>query len=404
MRILLGYAWTKSPILGKAHYERLAARLQKAGIDIDPFVLTLNPPGDRLGWPELDRRWKTGDRKLLSLYESLSRTLEKYDVFLNFNGINVHPDLLPMLPTFNVYSCSDDPESSDDLSKPVAASYDLCLVGNIAEVETYRSWGVKNARWWPLGFRADDYDPTLTKERILNGERDVNLALVCERLTAYRRERVDRVALHFPEGAFYGPGWPAGFLPEEQRVPLLQRTKVGINIHNSTGPINFRTFYLPANGVLQVCDNKRHLQQIYELGKEAVGFETIEEAIDLCDYYLTHDDERRMIAAAGWERAVRDYSEVACFQQVITTVNELQGSRREPQRAFDVETLRRQTAARRLLSHATAPAWFSFQQARRILRGGMRRAVRAFWNVRYSVRRARLESRERSTAPAAVRK
>ncbi len=64
----------------------------------------------------------------------------------------------------------------------------------------------------------------------------------------------------------------------------MQRTRVGINIHNSTGPINFRTFYLPANGVLQICDNKSHLGRIFELGREVVGYQEIAEAIELCRY------------------------------------------------------------------------------------------------------------------------
>ena len=101
-------------------------------------------------------------------------------------------------------------------------------------------------------------------------------------------------------------------------MALLQRTKIGINIHNSTGPINLRTYYLPANGVMQICDNKSYLGKVFELNKEVVGFDTIDEAIELCHYYLMHDDERRKIAAAGWERVLLDYNEVAILRLVKT--------------------------------------------------------------------------------------
>ena len=329
MRILLGYSWGRSPVCMKTLYEEWTSRLRFAGIEVYPFCLTLNPPGERLSWRELDRRWKIGDRQLLSMYEHLAAALESCDVFLNYNGINVHPDFVTRLPTYNVYSCFDDPESSEDLSRPVAAAYDLAMVGNIAEVETYRGWGVSEVRWWPLGFRFSDFDPTLTRQQILDGYRDVNVALLCERRTHFRRQRVDQFALAFPEGAYYGLGWPEGFLDESMRVPLLQRTRVGINIHNSTGPINFRTYYLPANGVLQICDNKANLQKVYVLGKEALGYDTIEEAIDLCRYYLTHDAERRCLAAAGWDRALRDYSEVPCFRRLVDAVGELNGKKKK---------------------------------------------------------------------------
>ncbi|HXI22976.1 MAG TPA: glycosyltransferase [Pyrinomonadaceae bacterium] len=323
MRILLGHVDYEHPTSIRAWYESWLARLRASGIAVDAFCLTIDQKKPLFGWPELDQLWQTGDRQLLGMYEQLARRLESYDVFVNYNGINVHPEFVSQLDTFNVYGCFDDPEASENLSRPVAAAYDLAMVGNIAELDTYRSWGVRNVRHWPLGFRVDDYDPRLTRERILNGERDVDLALTCERETAYRRERLDKFAAAFPRGAYFGKGWPNGFLPEDERVPLYQRTRLGINIHNSTGPINFRTFILPANGVMQICDNKSHLGKIYELGKEAAGFETIEEAIELGHYYLDHDDERRRIAAAGWERAVRDYNEVAVFQRMMAGVAEL---------------------------------------------------------------------------------
>ncbi len=314
--------------------------MRASGIAVDGFCLTLDPRKPNFWWPELEALWRRGDKKLLMMYEVLARRLEDYDVFVNFNGINLHPDFVRQLPTFNVYGCFDDPESSDHLSRPVAASYDLAMVGNVAAVDAYRSWGVKEARFWPLGFRADDYDPTLTREQILSGGRDVDIALTCERVTEWRKERVDKFAAAFPEGKYYGKGWPNGFLPEEKRVSLYQRTKIGINIHNSTGPINFRTYILPANGVMQVCDNKSHLSQIFA-NTEAVGFDTIEEAIDVCHYYLLHDDERRRIAAAGWERALRDYNEVAVFKLMIDYVEQLRTPTRK-QSESPVIYLRRQ--------------------------------------------------------------
>lgn len=323
MRILLGFNYYNYPGWDvKAWVDAWLGRLRAAGFHVDSYPLNLNPPGDCLYWPELDLRWRRGDKKLLNMYEKLARTLENYDVFVNWNGINIHPDFVPHLPTFNVYSCFDDPELSELLSKPVAAAYDLAMVGNIAELDTYRSWGVKEVRHWPLGFFASDYDPSLTREKILNEERDIDITLLCT-YHGLRADRINKFAAAFPHGCYYGKGWPNGFLPEGQRVSLYQRTKIGPNFHLSTGPINFRTFILPANGVMQICDNKSHLGKLFELGKEVIGFDTVEEAIELCRYYLNHDAERREIAAAGWERAIRDYNEVATFQILERAVKDL---------------------------------------------------------------------------------
>ena len=45
-----------------------------------------------------------------------------------------------------------------------------------------------------------------------------------------------------------GRGWRAGYLPEQEKVALYGRSKIGWNVHNSVGPCNIRTFALPANG------------------------------------------------------------------------------------------------------------------------------------------------------------
>lgn len=370
MKILLGYSYYRSPVDIRGWVDAWLARLRVAGIDVHGFPLTIDPPGPALTWPELERDWQRGDRKLLSMYEQLAKISEDYEIFVNWNGINLHPDFVAQLPTFNVYGCFDDPESSDLLSKPVAAAYDLAMVGNIAELESYRKWGVKQVRFWPLGFRVDDYDPFLTAEHILIGSRDVDIALLCEREMGWRRQRVDRFANAFPDGCYYGKGWPRGYLDEAERVPLLQRTKIGPNFHNSTGPVNFRTYILPANGVLQICDNRSHLSKLFDLNKEVIGFDTVEEAIDLCRYYLAHDEERRQIAAAGWVRAVRDYNEIAVFNLVEKYVHEIQPAKASSawRASLYVRKHRRRTLGKQVMDLAKKHSSLLRNFARRVLK------------------------------------
>lgn len=324
LKIVLGYPDFPSNVYGDVggKTREYIQRLNKAGFDVEGVCLTLNPPAHRLSWFDLDRMWKTGDKLLLDLYEKLERVLDGKDVFINQVGINLHPDFVRELSVFTVYQCFDDPESSKDLSQPVATAYDLCLVGNIAEVDRYRSWGVKNVKWQPLGIMDEFYDKKLTFNQVLNQERDVDIFMIADRLSPWRKRRLDVLADAFPNAHFYGQGWERGFLPVNQEISYLQRTKICPNLHNSTGPINHRTFYLPANGVMQICDNKSHLGRIFELDKEVVGFDTLKECLDLCNYYLNHDEERRVIAANGWKRAVNDYNEVAVFSRAIDMVRQ----------------------------------------------------------------------------------
>jgi len=322
LKVLYGYSWFSSEAYGNVKEMALAyfSRLNESGFDVEGFCLTLNPPGPAITFRELDKKWRRGDKLLLQMYEHLERSLVGKDVFINGPGINLHPEFVEQLPVFTVFQCFDDPENSENLSKPVASAYDLCLVGNIAEIDTYRSWGVQNAVWSPMGLQPTIYDPTITYDDIINGQRDIDVFMMIDRTAPWRNDRIEKIAAAFPDAHFFGKGWPRGFLPNGKEMEYLKRAKIGPNIHNSTGPINYRTFYLPANGVMQLCDNKSHLGRIYELDKEVVGFESIEECIDLCNYYINHDEERRLIAANGWKRAVKDYNEIKLFSRTIAII------------------------------------------------------------------------------------
>lgn len=378
LRYLMGHSYAHEGAFGRQWLEAWAARIRAAGFSLDLMQIGLDVPGRRLPFAELDRRWKRGDSRLMRFYETIARKTESYDVLINAGALNLHPEFLRQLPVTTVLQFNDDPESAS-ASRPVAPAHDLCCIGNIAEVDTYRSWGVQHVHWIPMGFRATDFNPGLTEDDILNKNRDVDVSLLCERLTAYRRSSVDAIAAAFPQGVFRGPGWPSGFLPEEERVPLLQRTRTGINLHNSTGPINFRTYYLPANGVLQICDNKSHLGRIFQLGVEVVGYDSVSEAIDLCRYYLAHEQERRAIAAAGWRRSTRDYNEVEVFRRMDSVVAAYRAAHSTRTASGSVAASlslhARATRGRRVLSLPIRPVLWLVSLTRRVIGGIARRVM-----------------------------
>lgn len=321
MRILYGY-----PYFPSAQYRNtevlaleVVEELRNAGFDIDPVCLTINPPAYAKAYEDIEKLWIKGDTALLELYEKLYKMCEHYDVFFNASGIHLHRDFVKELPCFTVFGCNDDPEASERLSRPVADAYDMCLIGNIAEIETYKSWGVKNVSWLPLGLMHNLYDKTLTAADILNKRRDIDVFFMGDKTSPYRKERLGTLEAAFPEGYFFGKGWKRGYLPSEKELSMLTSAQIGINVHNSTGPVNLRTFYLPANGVLQICDNKSNLAKIFELDKEVVGFDSIEECIEKCHYYLQHVEEQRAIALAGWKRALTEYTYPKVFKKYFYT-------------------------------------------------------------------------------------
>ena len=64
-----------------------------------------------------------------------------------------------------------------------------------------------------------------------------------------------------------------------------------------------RTYETPVHGMLMVCDKASAgaYVRIFESDKEAVYYDNIDQAIELIEYYLHHEDERVRIARAGYE-------------------------------------------------------------------------------------------------------
>jgi spore maturation protein CgeB len=188
--------------------------------------------------------------------------------------------------------------------------------------EKLRYVGAKDARFWPHGVFSRMYDHSKSEETILAHERDVDvlfvgvpyvnkMPLLAEVKKAFGSRFVIRgVAswkLNLYNNVKFGfNGWvrPIAF---EEYVPLYQRTKIGINVHNrgdfTVG--SYRLFELPANGVMQISDGGPYLDAFFEPGQEIVRHER-DDLIDKIRYYLDNDGERDRIALAGYRKVMRE--------------------------------------------------------------------------------------------------
>ena len=318
MKILLGHA-VHRPGVDKWYQEIARSAIEELAVSC--FCLTLNPPGPRLSWRQLDRLWKLKDRKLMKMYERLQEAAVDCDVLINYNGLNIHPEFLAYLPTFNVFCCFDDPESSTNLSAPVAANYDAVFYGNIASRFQYESWGCKRIAWLPIFTAPSDVPANTERRELFERKRDIDVSFVGEK-NHWRRNRLEKLAHSFPQARCYGKGWDSGYVASSVLKSLYSRTKIGWNVHNSTGPINRRLFTLAGFGILPICDNKTGLGHIFELGCEAIGFDTIPEAIEATNYYLNNEVERLEIAQNAYHRFWRDYQSEAIWQRIFRQLGE----------------------------------------------------------------------------------
>ncbi len=312
MKILFAY-YADSGQSESAYHE--IARCAPAEIEVSCFNLWLPLRKSKLDWERLDRLWKHRDPTLMALYRELEAAAQNCDALIVYNGRNVHPEFAASLDTFNVFSCFDDPESSSKLSYPAAPAFDAVFYGNIASGFQYESWGCEKRAFLPIFTAPSEIPKKEEEEQVLHSPRTDDIVLVCGR-NDKRRRRMDMLVQAFPQAAVYGKNWNRGWIDDQALHELYLRSKVGWNIHNSTGPINKRLYALAAYGVLPICDNKVGLGEMFQLGVEAVGADTIPEMIDLTRYYLEHDEERAEIAAAAYRRYWADYHAEAIWNRI----------------------------------------------------------------------------------------
>jgi spore maturation protein CgeB len=218
-----------------------------------------------------------------------------------------------------VYSFGD-PENSQILAQPIAPAFDVHLVNQFSEIEKFRNWGLKRVHFWPLGsLSSEEETQGINEQSILKiAQREIPLVLFTAR-SPWRREQLDMLAQSFPDALIAGHGWDKGFVQWATMFRSYRNAKIGWNIHNTTG-FNFRTYELPAYGVMQICDNKSDLGRIFRIGEEVVGFDNIDECVELTKYYLSNPEDQCKIALAGWKRWRKEYSPDRIWDKLVELV------------------------------------------------------------------------------------
>ena len=269
---------------------------------------------------------------LTQMYVDIERKIQEVgaDVLLVDTCPPYHPDYLRKLNIYKVLRIADGPMSAYDRDFAYIHAYNHILYHSPAYSkdmgmeEKLLYCGAKRVDFWPLASFQALCNPLKTETDILSAKRDIDVIFVgalhlnkMPLIAKAKKALGKRLKIHgltsIKKNVYFNlkygfPGWVTT-LPFTDYVFLYQRAKIGINVHNRGDNTvgSYRLFDLPANGVMQISDGGKYLDQFFSVGDEVVSYRDADELIDKVQYYLTHDEERERIALNGFRRVRKEY-------------------------------------------------------------------------------------------------
>lgn len=189
------------------------------------------------------------------------------------------------IPRPNVF-WSSDTHLGYDWRLEKAKRTDFNFVCQKRALEDFTKDGIKNVVWMPHAVEpmAYPYIATLKKH---------DLCFIGHINSENRIEALDRMFKAFPN-FFYGQRL------FEDAADKYRESKVCFNI-SIKDDINMRCFEVMSTKSFLLTNRIPTMSELFEDGKHLVMYDSVEDAIEKANYYLSHDEEREKIAEAGFQ-------------------------------------------------------------------------------------------------------
>lgn len=147
-------------------------------------------------------------------------------------------------------------------------------------------------------------------------QRVLLLEYLCERIDLQIWGNLHGLAANSPIHRCYkGEAWG------REMYEIFSRAKIVLNNHiDLSGEYanNMRLFEASGSGALLLTDDKKNINELFEVGKEVVTYRSAEECLNRIQYYLVHNDEREMIALKGQKRTLSEHSYLNRMEELST--------------------------------------------------------------------------------------
>lgn len=181
-----------------------------------------------------------------------------------------------------------------DYRLSMAKKADFVFCAQKRAVEEFKRDGIANPIWLPHAVEPLAYP----KFELASKKYDV--CFVGHVSSDNRVDALDKVFREFPN--FY-----YGRRRFEDAARKYAESKIVFNI-SMKDDINMRTFEAMATGSMLITNWIPTIEELFEDGKHLVLYRNDEEMIEKIRYYLTHDEERERIAAAGYEEVIAKHT------------------------------------------------------------------------------------------------
>jgi hypothetical protein len=160
---------------------------------------------------------------------------------------------------------------------------------------------VNSSFWFPNSYPDDLISP-------LYMEKDVNIGFCGN----------DRPEVHYLDKFKIKKDF---FVIGDDMVKSINSYKIHFN-KNISNDINYRTFETTGCGTFLLTNYTPGLEKLFDIGKELVVYNDLNDLDNKVKYYLENEEEREKIAKAGYERSKKDHTYFERSKKLIQIINE----------------------------------------------------------------------------------
>lgn len=247
------------------------------------------------------------------------------DIALFFSsGMNPERNKIKQLKSLGIKTVhwfTDDPYYSD-ITKSYASYFDVIFTQEKSCVPYYKSYGCRKVHFLPLAADPDIFRPKEAAEQyksdiLFIGNAFGNRVNLFDSIANYLSMKNTKIiGLYWERLKNYSllrdKIYRTWATPEET-ASYYNGAKIVINIHRQhddptlnfnrnkiiATSVNPRTFEISACGAFQLTDIRKDLSNFYTPEIDISTYRTPQELVRKIEYYLTHEDQRRIIAANG---------------------------------------------------------------------------------------------------------